>query len=98
MNVLVVVVMVMFAPGLARAEGSPPDIAKLLAPDGVGGATAAMVGNGIYYGASAKDMGADLPSGFAAKNVATAASKDKRSYWATADLTTSADPKTVVGH
>src|SRR3954463_15038659 len=98
MKVLMVVVLTLLLATPAHADGSAPDIATLLAPDGGAGATAALVGNGVYYGASAKDMGADLPAGLAAKNVAGGASKDKRAYWASADLTTSADPKTIIGH
>lgn len=98
MKVFVVVVLALLAPAVARGDSKAPEIAALLSPDGVAGATAALVGNGVYYGASAKDMGADFPAGLAAKNVAVGSSKDKRSYWASADLTTSADPKTVVGH
>lgn len=98
MKVLVVVVLALCAPAVARGDSKAPDLAALLAPEGVGGATAALVGNGVYYGAAAKDMGADLPKGLAAKNVATATSKDKRSFWASADLTTAADAKTVIGH
>src|SRR4051812_18670883 len=98
MKVLLVVAVTLLLSTSAHADGSAPDIATLLTPVGGAGATAALVGNGVYYGASAKDLGTDLPKNLAAKNVAGGYSKDKRSYWASAELPPAADAKTVVGH
>jgi hypothetical protein len=99
MKALVMVLALVVLPTVAGADKGAPDIATLLTPDGVAGATAALVGNGVYYGSTAKDMGADYPAAHVAKNVVGGYSKDKKSYWAAADLVSNAaGSKSVVGH
>jgi hypothetical protein len=98
MRSIVVLCMVLVA-RVAAAGNDAPDITKLITADGdPSGAEIALVGNNVYTNAAAKDMAADMPKDHVMKNVAGAYSKNKKSYWATAELTASATPKVVDGH
>ena len=94
------VLLTVLVPAVAVAGNDPPpDITKLIAADGdPSGAEVALVGNNVYENAAAKDMAADMPKDHVMKNVAGAYSKNKKAYWATAELTASATPKIVDGH
>jgi len=98
MKALVVVLALLVIPTVAHADKNAPDINKLLTSDGVAGASAALVGNGVYNGATSTEMAADYPAALITKNVLGGYSKDKKAYWASADLVPAAGTKTVVGH
>jgi hypothetical protein len=93
------VVLTVLVPVVAFAGNDAPDITKLIAADGdPSGAEVALVGNNVYENAPAKDMAADMPKDHVMKNVAGAYSANKKSYWASAELTASATPKVIDGH
>ena len=74
-----------------------PDLGQLIPPDGdPSGATFAFAGSAVYTGATAQQMTKDLPSHHALKNVAGGFSKNKKSYWASAEIT--GGSKAVDGH
>ncbi len=91
---------VLLVPVLAIADkpAAPPvpDIASLLAPDADRSATFAFAGNSVVQAAAPQTS--DLPKAHVARNVSGAFSKNKRAYWASADLATSATAKDVDGH
>jgi len=88
------------SPLLASAE-APPDIARLLPPDGdPSGAIFAFAGNAVHTNATSQEMTGDLPGLHTVKNVVGAYSKDKKAYWASAELVSGliGASKAVDGH
>jgi hypothetical protein len=89
---LVACTILVASPALADPKAKPavaatPDLGQLIPPDGdPSGATFAFAGSGIYTGATSKQMTKDLPGQHVVKNVAGAYSKNKKSYWASADV------------
>jgi ketosteroid isomerase-like protein len=102
---LVACVVVVASPALADkpaakpvAAPATPELGQLLPPDGdPSGAAFAFAGSGVYAGATAQQMKTDLPALHVMKNVAGAFSKNKKSYWASADVA-SGKSQEVDGH
>jgi len=83
----------------AKATSNPPDIAELIPPKGPpSGAAFAFVGNAVYTNATAQQMAADLPGPHVAKNVVGGYSKNKRAYWACADIASSGGQLSLTFH
>ena len=83
------------------AAAATPDLGQLIPPDGdPSGATFAFAGSGVYTGATSQQMTKDLPGLHVVKNVAGAFSKNKKSYWASADVASgvAGGPQAVDGH
>ncbi|MEO8548432.1 MAG: hypothetical protein ABI678_00590 [Kofleriaceae bacterium] len=85
---LVACAVVVTTPALAdKAKPATPEIGQLIPPGGdPSGATFAFAGTGVYTNATAQQLTKDLPGLHVVKNVAGAYSKNKKSYWASADI------------